>query len=359
MMKDLRMWLGKHGTKNTKTLLERCAVQLTELKRTRATMRRNYMGGANEKTNSREDFDVEIDIIFCEAFVYAVDCNFFGKGPPQHIKPGPSAKRDVTKAKPFVAGEEGFSRVGDSKILLNKELLKIFSVGEARTCEYFERFAKNESFHTSSSRPESNEEGKDGVSLKTIQPLKDAAEKDMKMKIKRSTSIKYEELNKAYTIPEVKDDLQALYDKYQQEYDNGIDFELFGPQKRDNKGNLINKLIMLRNMIKRKDEKWKETTEALVKENLREAQDSATITEITHKELENPFYNLIYGAKSVDINQKYTFDCPEADPSSDSSADDNMSIDLEYDDEAPNTHARESIGMGVSNFGASWRHTLR
>ena len=108
MMKDLRMWLGKHGTKNTKTLLEQCAVQLTELKRTRATMRRNYTGGAHEKSNSRKDFDVKIDIIFCEAFVYAVDCNFFGKGPPQHIKPGPSAKRDMTKPNHLLPGKKGF-----------------------------------------------------------------------------------------------------------------------------------------------------------------------------------------------------------------------------------------------------------
>ena len=59
-------------------------------------MRRNYTSGAHEKSNSREDVDVEIDIIFCEACVYAVDCNFFGKGPLQHIKPGQSAKQDVT-----------------------------------------------------------------------------------------------------------------------------------------------------------------------------------------------------------------------------------------------------------------------
>lgn len=80
MMRDFRMWLGKHGTSHTKTLLERCAVTLVGNKQTRASARRTYTGGGDSEIPSNDD--VEIDLIFCEAFVHAVDCNYFGEGPP-------------------------------------------------------------------------------------------------------------------------------------------------------------------------------------------------------------------------------------------------------------------------------------
>ena len=132
MMKDFRMWLGKHGTSHTGTLLERCALTLVRRKQDRAIGRRAYTGGAESLSEDKDE--IEINAIFCEAFVFAMDSNFFGTGPPRHCnRRGPCKKRDVQQSEEFTTGEDGFSTVANSMILLNKDSLKILSTGEDRS----------------------------------------------------------------------------------------------------------------------------------------------------------------------------------------------------------------------------------
>ena len=358
-MKDLRMWLGKNGTVYTSTLLERCAMTLVNRKATRASGRRANKGGANE-TSSKKDDDVEIDVIFCEAFVHAIDSNYFGKGPPKHNKPGPSCKRNNSNSEDFIPGEEGYSTVGDAKKLLNKDVLKIFNIGEDRAQKYFNRFARNPDFYSCSKRSEKEDDENKGVSLKTVEPLKAGAENDMRIKIKRSTSVQYEVLNKhsVYTVPDLKVDLQELLNEYKRRFD--VDEGVFGPCSSDSKSALINKLIMLRQMMIAKDSDWKERRETEVRRLLERDFDRTDINRIIENELRDPFYSLQHGSDTVNIDHVYSFTRPgqngEDNADEESNEIDSMSLESGNDqDSIPGSQVITiSDQMCVAQFKDNW-----
>ena len=314
-MRDFQMWLGKHGTAHTATLLERCAVTLVNRKEARASARRLYTGGGDSEIPCNDD--VEIDMIFCEAFVHAVDCNYFGEGPPRHIKPGPCCNRRVSDIEEFSPGEEGFSTVGDSKKVLNKEVIRIFSIGEERAQRYFRTFAAKPDFYSNPQRSEKEESGNIGVSLEAIHPLKVDAQKSMKIKITGATSVKYEEIENAYKKPELVIALRSLFNEYKEKFDQQIAQHIFGPQNADKKGDLINKMIMLRKLMMDKDEEWKGREHEEVKRKHEEDEDMTDIFEIIRKELENPFYSLEHGSKTVNIDEEFVFDSPSDEQSDD------------------------------------------
>ena len=81
MMRDFRMWLGKTGNAHTGTLLERCAVMLGQLKRDK-NIARTFLHADSANAREKEDAKLYVNAIFCEVFVFAMEANLFGDGPP-------------------------------------------------------------------------------------------------------------------------------------------------------------------------------------------------------------------------------------------------------------------------------------
>ena len=146
------------------------------------------------------------------------------------------------------------------------------------------------------------QEGKDGVSLKSITLLTDEAEKDAKAKVKRSTSVKYEEIKNAYTRSELELDLQELNREYKSNVDVNDNIQILGPSTKDSKGDLITKIILLRKLMISHDSKWKRRTEVAVKESLEEAEENTDITQSLQKSCRIHF--IIYNMDQRQYKQK-------------------------------------------------------
>lgn len=244
----------------------------------------------------------------------------------------------------FSAGEEGFSTVGDSKKVLNKEILKIFSIGEECTRSYFRTFAAKPDFHSNPQRSEKEESGNIGVSYKAIHPLKVDAQKNMKIKITGATSLKYKEIEKAYTRPQLITTLRSIFKEYKEKFDQQIAQHIFGPQNADKKGDLISKMIMLRKLIMDKDGDWERREHEKAKGEYEE-EDMTDIFEIIRKELENPFYSLEHGSKTVNIDEKFVFYTPSDEQSDEQSDDEFMNDDSDDSDSS----AKSDV-LGISKF---------
>lgn len=247
-MRDLRVWLGKTGNKHSMALLERCALTLVDRKKNR------NLGCTNKhKGDQVEEGDVGIDSIFCEVFVFAVDCNLFGKGPPKHFKNrSSSSKRDISRE--FTNNDEdGFATICDANEKLNKEIISIFSIGEDRLKRYFNAFTKNgkhlEPYH-------SEDERHGGVSLRSIKPLLKESNEFRNAQVKRSVTVKQKDIDKWYNRDELKIELEELIKYYKETIDNDLD-DNFKPE--DTKESNIPKLIMLRKMIIKSDPNWSST----------------------------------------------------------------------------------------------------
>ena len=352
MMKDLRMWLGKSGTSHTGTLLERCALTLVQRKRDRATSRRAYTGGTKSLPNNKDI--IEIDAIFCEAFVFAMDCNFFGEGPPHHCnRRGPYVSRDMERSVNYEPGEEGFSILSNKSVLVNKLLLSIFSIGDSRLRRYFEKYTKDGTFFTSSYRSE-DEAANDGVSLKTVEPLRQDAEKEMKSKIERSTSTDYKKIDLSYNKDELKIDLQVLYNYYKDNYDQNLD-NYYAPNG-DSKAQNICKIITLRRWVLERNPLWKEATERRIRDEWQQSQEDLAIESIMEKELQLPFLTLEHGSKYVNIDLIYKFKRDRVENSDDN----NIAFDGDNEEvtSSPTRLGRVSIGLGTSAFSENWENAM-
>jgi hypothetical protein len=245
MMKDLRVWLGKTGNKHSMALLERCALTLVDRKNNRSLGCTNKHKGDQEL----EEGDVGIDAIFCEVFVFVVDCNLFGKGPPKHFKNrSSSTKRGISRE--FTNNEDGFSTICDANEKLNKEIISIFSIGESRLKRYYNAFTKNGK-HLETYRSEDERHG--GVSLRSIKPLVRESKEFWISQVKRSVTVKQKDIDRWYNRFDLKMELEELIKYYKETIDNNLD-DNFNPG--DTKESNIPKLIMLRNMIKSHVPNW-------------------------------------------------------------------------------------------------------
>ena len=94
-MRDFRKWLGKTGNKFTGTLLERCALTLATRKEVLNVAGRSGVNAGGSTESAPDEESVHVDYIFCEVFVFAMETNLFGPGPPRHCNTrGASKGRD-------------------------------------------------------------------------------------------------------------------------------------------------------------------------------------------------------------------------------------------------------------------------
>ena len=148
----------------------------------------------------------------------------------------------------------------------------------------------------------------DGVSLKAVEPLRTDAEKEMRSRIKRSTSTSYKMIDEAYTKDALVGDLQALYEYYKERFDQQLD-PYFQPNC-DNKADNITKLITLRRWVQDRDHAWAVETEMSVEEQLLQDDANINIASLVEDELQNPFFTLQHGSTTVDINRIHKFKRP-------------------------------------------------
>jgi len=285
-MKDLRMWLGNAGSKHTGTLLERCALLLVQRKNQR-NLEREAVKVHSTKSNEHEDKEeLYVDAVFCEVFVFATETRLFGPGEPLHCAKRTSSKeRGEGEVRAFKYGpyyESGeFTSICDKKVRLNKEMLRIFSIGKGRLADYFDVFLRTGDFDDPF-RPEDDE---NGVSLKSVKPLEEDAQHESKMKIVRSTSTKFEVLDQNYLARDLVDEIHYLNEVIG---DDGPHEEAGGTKEEN-----IAKVIVLRLRMKAKNKEWADEREQMVEEEIeRQNGQDVPIETIMEEELNNSFFML-------------------------------------------------------------------
>ena len=322
MMRDFRMWLGKTGNAHTGTLLERCAVMLGQLKRDK-NIARTFLHADSANAREKEDAKLYVNAIFCEVFVFAMEANLFGDGPPMHCKKRASSRQKGADGATRASNYEEFTSGSDfsciclgsdkKQVKLNKELLRVLNIGERRVMDYYDTYM----VHGDLDDP-SRSEGPDGVSLKSVKPLKRDIENDIKSKIERTTSTKLGDIGKFYTKAELDDEIYYL---------NSVLLELDPCANPQRKGKLKDesqsKVFLLCLQIIELDETWVERRTAEVKEEiLREMSGyEDSVEDIAAAEINNPFFSFTHHTTTKKGTRMFTFkrakygsadnDCPD------------------------------------------------
>jgi|AntRauTorckE5430_2_1112549.scaffolds.fasta_scaffold03186_3 hypothetical protein len=290
------MWMGKTGNIFTETLLERCALQLAKMKEARNLCKAAERGGSSSPDIEDDDeAGIEVDYVFCEVFVFASETNLFGPGEPLHYKKQASSKgRGESRGKGKTYGrtdDASFSTICNEKEQLNKNSLRIYSVGNSRLKRYFDTFHKDGDI-MDPYRGEINSNG--GVSLKSIKPLKVDAEKDINDKVIASTSTKFNEIQKHYSNQaSAHVEVTYLHEYVEQNIDETISDDL-RCDSDDQVESSIAKIMVLRQLIIKHDKFWVTNRSMEIKISLEQEQGEhdQSIQEIIDTELEDDFFKL-------------------------------------------------------------------
>lgn len=198
------------------------------------------------------------------------------------------------------------------------------------------------------------DDGNDGVSLKSIKPLREDAEKDDKSKINRAVSIVYKEIDTSYAAFEIFDEVKShhayIKDKIDAEISDDLSFK--GQVKDEN----IAKLILLRKKIMRADPDWAFRRQSEVKDeiNLERGEGSRSIAEMVATELNNGFFQLdLYTTDMATAMHSFTennyYDDASANGDSDRPTNDDPLPDL-ANMHLNNDGHEDSIGIGDFDF---------
>ena len=285
MVKDFRSWLGNTGNKHTQTIFERCALSLVSRMRDRDLQHEVYKAkSSNNKNNKKkDDSGLEIDSIFLETYVMAIETNLFGDGPPRHMTSRYSSKdRGDGRRRERIFSEEykrnEFSTICDKALNLNEELLELYSIGEKRLSDYFNSYLKKGDLDETYR----GNEDENYVSLQSLPVFKKEVQDKKNLKISRVTSTLFDELNKGYTAVELVKEL-----KYLNETIESLGLGKDQKEKRANrKDQNIIKVILLRERIKLVDKEWEARRRNEIKRQMGETDDDRGITEIIEKELQ-------------------------------------------------------------------------
>ena len=286
MMKDLRSWLGKMASKNTESLLERCALNLNCLKRER------QYGNAELNSTNKEDTQTQVllDHIFLEVLVMADEANFFGDGPLNHVRKGPAKERmneDGMLNFDKFDEREKFTTICSTErntIHLNKEMLSLFDIGKERLEAYYKEFLVDGDLDDPK-RSEAN------VSLAAIDPLNSASNKKDLINLERSTSTDTSKITKDYTVDELKTEIRYLNQQHRSLHTIGS----FEPVRADgNKNILVSKVVLLRNDLINLDPGWAENRMRDIQDQMdaRGANENESMEAKMKKELDNLIYTL-------------------------------------------------------------------
>lgn len=99
-----------------------------------------------------------------------------------------------------------------------------------------------------------------------------------------------------------------------------------------------------------KDESWKEREDAEARRKYEEDEDATDISLIIRRELQNPFYSLEHGSKTVDINKKFVFKTPSDGQPDDEVMNQDGDFEVMNSDGDNSVSSVVSIGLGVSRF---------
>ena len=280
-------------------MFERCALTLVDRKKARDLQRKvSKVGSAGKKKDKGRDCEdnaLEIDAIFLEVFVLATELNLFGEGPPCHMDSRRNSKNrgescDQQKKRfscEYLPYEfSTFYAPKGQQVHLNKNLLKLVSIGEGRLRDYFEVYLKKGDLNCTY-------RGKDAegyVSLKKLPTFAKDIQDDINCKKERCHSIDYKVL-KTHTNEELKQEIKCLNGIFRGLNCNG-EMEKVSTSKDEN----IGILISLRRILKRNSDAWKDYKEQQIRNiespNDEEGLSNEVVADILANELENVFFNL-------------------------------------------------------------------
>ena len=361
MMKDLRSWLGKTASQHTESLLERCALNLNNLKR-----ERSY--GSNELNSTNKSgsdtTQLALDHVFLEVLVLAEEANLFGDGPLRHVKKGPANKRnnkDGQLSFEEFEEDEKFTTIGSTternRIHLNKEMLSLFELGRERLEDYYKEFLQEGDLDD----PKRSEKK---VSLAAIDPLKSASDKEDTINLDRSTSTDMASIANNYTVEGLKREIQYLNQKHLMLREENESLPQFESIKDDGTKNvLVSKVVILRNDLIAIHPSWASERLDEIREQMRSRgeNEDETMQEKMEKELGNKVYTL-NGATAKNEGATFTFQVENyiSMDNDDSSSDDDSgrnnprTVTFADDDgrrgrERNNPRARDRESMGINS----------
>jgi hypothetical protein len=195
MMRDMRMWLGKHASTHHHNLVEQVAVSLDEMKKAKKVAAKQ-VPGANEKDNNPNIKMIEIDHIYCEVLVYCTDSNIWGQGPIK-IQEKTTEKVDELRMRDFKSLKG---------VPLNTDLLFLVSQGTEIAEKYWKNFLVDGNWNDPS-RPETKD---GGVSLKRIDSTMAAGDEQDDLELARIEYLDPDDIKKAYLLDELKLELKDL-----------------------------------------------------------------------------------------------------------------------------------------------------
>ena len=199
MMRDMRMWLGKHAGAHHHKLVQQVALSLNERKK-----RKSEGAKLNtKKGRSNPVKELEINRVFCETLIFAEEANLWGPG--DIVFPSGctgSADEELHQGRPAQRPFKSFKGVP-----LNPDLLFCVSTGTQRAKEYFKVHLVEGDWNDPK---RSEKESAGGVCLRKIDTTLEDTKKEFTLDLRRIFLLKELEIKDAYTLNEMKDEFKFL-----------------------------------------------------------------------------------------------------------------------------------------------------
>lgn len=340
MMRDMRMWLGKHAGPHHHKLVEQVALSLNERKK-----RKSEGAKPNTKKASSSPIkELEINRVFCESLIFAEETNLWGPGEIELFCPS-SQKSDRPMQKPF----KSFKGVP-----LNTDILFCVSTGTKRAKDYFQVNLVDGDWNDPK-RSEKESEG--GVSLKKIETTLAENEKEVSLDLKRIFFLKLEEIKGSYTLVELKDEFKFLNSELQKkglkevERDNRL-------YKTWTKAAYASCISAARLKLLDADSKWIENrkNDLWEKNDMRRMSKDREYQRKVEDELRNKFFSLQNTQKYIECNANvddshcYHFKLKNYVADVNEKTDGIVFADSDTDDEQQQAQRKQRDSMGGTDF---------
>ncbi len=206
MMRDMRMWLGKHSSLHHDKLVEQTALMLNDMK-----IDKGVTAKKRRKNSDNGVKELSINKFYCESLIYFLDTILWG--------PGDIITKEKSSDTNFKEGSNrgGFpDRFGREQqvvfqsftgVPLNTDILFLVSTGTKRSQKYYDVY-KVKGDLNEASRSENEEEG--GVSLKQIDPTLFSEEQKQQLHEKRIKILDPLEIEALYSSDEIKKEYKFL-----------------------------------------------------------------------------------------------------------------------------------------------------
>lgn len=208
MMRDMRMWLGKHSSQHHDKLVEQTAVMLNDLK-----IDRSIGAKRRKKNNDKGVKELSINKVYCNSLIYFLDTNLWGPGDviSKVRTSDTSYKGSNRQGFPDTFGEERQVLFQSfTGVPLNTDILFLVSTGTKRSQKYYDTYKVKGNLNDAS-RSEKEEEG--GVLLKKIDPTLYSEEQRQQVNEKRIQELDALQITKLYSSDEIREEYKFLNDE--------------------------------------------------------------------------------------------------------------------------------------------------